>query len=42
MTTCTHLDHVQITQLPDSVEGCENIPEAQGSTRIPPSPLEAG
>ena len=23
MTTCTHLDHVQITQLPESVEGCE-------------------
>ena len=22
MTTCTHLDHVQVTQLPESVEGC--------------------
>jgi uncharacterized UBP type Zn finger protein len=105
MTTCAHLDHVQITQLPDSVEGCEDclasgaawlhlriclecghvgccddspnrhatahanssehpiirslqpgedwcwcflddlamrIPEVQGSTRIPPSPLEVG
>ena len=24
MTTCTHLDHVRITQLPESVEGCED------------------
>jgi uncharacterized UBP type Zn finger protein len=24
MTACTHLDQVQITQLPDSVEGCED------------------
>ena len=23
MPTCTHLDHVQITQLPESVDGCE-------------------
>jgi hypothetical protein len=23
MTTCTHLDQVEVTQLPDSVEGCE-------------------
>jgi uncharacterized UBP type Zn finger protein len=23
MPTCTHLDHVQITQLPDAVDGCE-------------------
>jgi uncharacterized UBP type Zn finger protein len=23
MTTWTHLDHVQITQLPESVQGCE-------------------
>ena len=23
MTTCTHLDEVEVTQLPDSVEGCE-------------------
>jgi hypothetical protein len=23
MTTCTHLDHVHITQLPESVDGCE-------------------
>jgi hypothetical protein len=51
MTTCTHLDHVQITQLPESVQGCEEwswcflddvaplIPEVEGETRIPPSPL---
>jgi uncharacterized UBP type Zn finger protein len=24
MTACAHLDQVQITQLPDSVEGCED------------------
>jgi hypothetical protein len=24
MTTCTHLDHVKITQLPESVDGCED------------------
>jgi uncharacterized UBP type Zn finger protein len=24
MTICTHLDHVQVTQLPESVEGCED------------------
>lgn len=23
MTTCAHLDHVRITELPDSVEGCQ-------------------
>jgi uncharacterized UBP type Zn finger protein len=23
MPTCTHLDHVQITELPDAVDGCE-------------------
>jgi hypothetical protein len=67
MTTCTHLDHVRITQLPASVEGSHAqstshplirslepqeewswcfvdqvamvIPEVQGATRIPPSPL---
>ena len=22
MTTCAHLDHVQVTNLPDSVQGC--------------------
>ena len=22
MATCTHLDHVQVTELPESVEGC--------------------
>jgi hypothetical protein len=24
MTGCTHLDHVLMTELPDSVEGCED------------------
>jgi hypothetical protein len=24
MATCTHLDHVLITQLPDAVDGCED------------------
>ena len=24
MATCTHLDHVLITELPESVEGCED------------------
>ncbi len=24
MSTCTHLEHVQITELPESVEGCED------------------
>ena len=24
MATCTHLDHVHVTELPDSVEGCED------------------
>jgi hypothetical protein len=105
MADCTHLDHVRVTQLPESVEGCEDclamgskwlhlriclecgrvgccdsspnrhasahaansghpiirslqpgedwswcfvdqvgmlIPEVQGTTRIPPSPLGAG
>ena len=23
MATCTHLDHVQVTELPESVDGCE-------------------
>jgi uncharacterized UBP type Zn finger protein len=23
MTSCTHLDHVRVTQLPESVAGCE-------------------
>jgi uncharacterized UBP type Zn finger protein len=23
MATCSHLDHVKVTELPDSVEGCE-------------------
>jgi hypothetical protein len=24
MTACTHLDHIKITELPDSVAGCED------------------
>jgi uncharacterized UBP type Zn finger protein len=24
MATCTHLDHVRITELPDAVDGCED------------------
>ena len=24
MTTCAHLDHIQITELPDEVQGCED------------------
>jgi uncharacterized UBP type Zn finger protein len=24
MTTCTHLDHVRVTRLPASVQGCED------------------
>ena len=24
MTTCTHLDHIQITELLDEVQGCED------------------
>ena len=24
MTTCTHLDHVQVTELPEAVDGCED------------------
>jgi uncharacterized UBP type Zn finger protein len=28
MTTCTHLDHIKITELPESVEGCEECLEA--------------
>ena len=24
MATCTHLEHVKITQLPDAVDGCED------------------
>jgi uncharacterized UBP type Zn finger protein len=24
MTSCTHLDQVQVTRLPDAVEGCED------------------
>jgi Zn-finger in ubiquitin-hydrolases and other protein len=24
MPTCTHLDHIHVTELPESVEGCED------------------
>ena len=30
MTTCSHLDHVHVTELPESVEGCEDC-LAQGT-----------
>ena len=28
MTSCTHLDHVRMTELPESVEGCEDCQAA--------------
>jgi len=30
MTQCAHLDHVQITQLPDAVDGCEDCLSSGG------------
>ena len=30
MATCTHLDHITITQLPESTEGCEECLAAGG------------
>jgi hypothetical protein len=30
MATCTHLDHVRITSLPESVDGCEECLAAGG------------
>jgi len=30
MPTCTHLDHVRITELPEEVAGCEDCLEAGG------------
>jgi uncharacterized UBP type Zn finger protein len=30
MTTCSHLDHVHVTELPESVDGCEDC-LAQGT-----------
>jgi uncharacterized UBP type Zn finger protein len=30
MTTCSHLDHIHVTELPESVEGCEDC-LAQGT-----------
>jgi hypothetical protein len=50
-SSCTHLDHVRITRLPDSIEPGEEwswcflhdlaplITAIQGETRIPPPPL---
>jgi hypothetical protein len=29
-TTCTHLDHVRITELPEAVDGCAECLEAGG------------
>jgi uncharacterized UBP type Zn finger protein len=31
MADCTHLEHVQITQLPESVEGCEDCLQMGGA-----------
>jgi uncharacterized UBP type Zn finger protein len=31
MATCTHLDHVQILELPDEVAGCEDCLAAGGA-----------
>ncbi len=31
MATCTHLDHILITQLPESVDGCEDCLASGGS-----------
>ena len=28
MTTCTHLDHVRVTELPESVDGCADCLES--------------
>jgi uncharacterized UBP type Zn finger protein len=28
MATCTHLDHVHVTELPESVDGCEECLQA--------------
>jgi hypothetical protein len=30
MATCTHLDHVHVTELPDAVDGCEDCLAAGG------------
>ncbi len=30
MATCTHLDHIRITELPESVDGCEECLAAGG------------
>ncbi len=31
MTTCTHLDQVELTELPEAVAGCEDCLAAAGS-----------
>jgi uncharacterized UBP type Zn finger protein len=31
MTACTHLDHVAVTELPESVEGCEECLRTGGA-----------
>lgn len=48
---CSHLGAITVTELPASVDGCEEwswcfvdevamiIPEVTGGTRIPPSPM---
>ena len=30
MPTCTHLDHVQVTELPEAVDGCEDCLKTGG------------
>lgn len=40
MLTCTHLDQIKVTKLPESVDDFPMlIPDGHGETRIPPSPL---
>jgi ubiquitin-hydrolase Zn-finger-containing protein len=31
MATCTHLDHVHVTELPEAVDGCEECLETGGA-----------
>ena len=40
MAACTHLDQVELTELPESVAGCDEcLASVHGETRIPPSPM---
>ncbi len=39
MTTCTHLDTITVTELPESVAGCEECLKTGDVWRIPPSPM---